>query len=651
MHVLHVQVPSPLGFSKLGAGAFAPKLKPPAGGAGRPAGLKPPLPDDVEFELEGAATGLPPKEKPPEGGAGGPELAPKLNPPAGGAGMPFDAIDEAVAPGRGASQISHFSFALSGFFSMQVLHVHSLPLALEVEAAGADGLAPKLNPPVGTDGGAGGPDGAADFAPGLGASQIVHCSFALSGFLSMQVLHVHSLPADFAGAAGVAAGLEPKLKPPLGTDGGAGGPDEAVDLAPGLGASQIVHCSFALSGFLSIQVLHVHSLPPLAGLAAEDAGAEDLAPKVKPPLGAEGGAGALEPEPELEPKLKPPLGTDGGAGGPDGAAALAPGLGASQMVHFSVAVLGFMSMQVSHFHSPPDLAAGAAGVAAVGFAPNENPPDGTEGGAGGPEGAAVFAPGRGASQMVHFSFAESGFFSMHSEHSHSLPCAGAGTSGVGCRRGADFDGGVRRDKGRLLLRPTKVNSSRGRLRASSLTASLGLDRTAGIVKVKKGSALFSMSRAESLADRKMAEGLNELLGLRMAGAAGMFEGMLISADGGASLTGSGLKTGAGFGLAAEMIRSVTLVSGGGFGVSGFDRDEPRVEDESEGVGRGLNGSGSSMVDGLMTGMVLRAPSDALEEAGASFEIAGVVGRVAKSSSTSSRSSRSGVADAVDALGL
>lgn len=71
--------------------------------------------------------------------------------------------------------------------------------------------------------------------------------------------------------------------------------------------------------------------------------------------------------------------------------------GASQIVHFSVAESGFLSIHVSHVQS-----ADAEVVV----------DDDDEAGAGA-EGFVVFATGRGDSQIVHFSLAESGFLSIH----------------------------------------------------------------------------------------------------------------------------------------------------------------------------------------------------------------------------------------------
>ena len=80
-----------------------------------------------------------------------------------------------------ASQIWHFSFAESGFCSIQRLQVHGPPAELVEGLGGAD---PDANEaPVGR-------------GAGRRASHTVHFSFAESGFLSIQVSQVHSPEAE-----------------------------------------------------------------------------------------------------------------------------------------------------------------------------------------------------------------------------------------------------------------------------------------------------------------------------------------------------------------------------------------------------------------------------------------------------------------------
>jgi len=89
--------------------------------------------------------------------------------------------------GRGASQTTHLSLALSGLESMHVLH-------FQVPAELAGGLIAALDQSNAFVGGV-----SATF-DGLGASQIVHLSLALSGFASMHMLHDQVLEAEAAGA-------------------------------------------------------------------------------------------------------------------------------------------------------------------------------------------------------------------------------------------------------------------------------------------------------------------------------------------------------------------------------------------------------------------------------------------------------------------
>ena len=84
--------------------------------------------------------------------------------------------------------------------------------------------------------------------------------------------------------------------------------------APGFGASQTVHLSTAVAGFDNIHVEQVQLLPVFVLVG--------FAPAADQSKGFAGGA-------------------------------LAPGFGASQTVHFSVAVAGFDSMQVEHVQLSP----------------------------------------------------------------------------------------------------------------------------------------------------------------------------------------------------------------------------------------------------------------------------------------------------------
>lgn len=90
------------------------------------------------------------------------------------------------------------------------------------------------------------------------------------------------------------------------------------------------------------------------------------------------------------------------------AAAPAPGRGASQIVHASVADAGFFSMQREHVHVSVLFDAAAAVVKALGALLVE------EVGAG-----AATDSSRGVSHTVHLSVTDAGFFNMQVEHSHA----------------------------------------------------------------------------------------------------------------------------------------------------------------------------------------------------------------------------------------
>jgi len=296
---------------------------------------------------------------------------------------------------------------------------------------------------------------------GLGASQTVHFSVALAGFVRSQVLHLHPplsengfnpaapqlnpppAPLPFVviveGAgpnpAEVGLNVDPDgLSPPnenpdvVGVDkvemgapnwsgpgGGAGiekpppEPEPEED-APGFGESQTVHFSLADAGFIKSQVPHFHPSVFVVG------GLTPAAPQLNPP--------------EPDPKTK---GVEGGFGAENDRAAVgfsAPGFGVSHTVHFSVADPGFIKSQIPHFHPSAFVDGGFMPAA-----PQLNPPDpefvlAAVAGVVPGEGRVVAGfgvedeetPGFGVSHTVHFSAAEAGFIKSQVPHFHSPSC-------------------------------------------------------------------------------------------------------------------------------------------------------------------------------------------------------------------------------------
>lgn len=217
-----------------------------------------------------------------------------------------------------------------------------------------------------------------------------------------------------------------------------------------------MHFSVALAGFIKSQVLHFH--PPCS-----DGGFNPAIPQLNPPLPVASPVVVVEgaaPNPVKlglnadpvglgVPNEKPDEVDIGGAGldapnrsGPEGGVGIekvtpepepeevAPGFGASQTVHFSLADAGFIKSQVPHFH-PSVFVMGGLNPAAPQLNPPEPvevvvvevPPDphtkGVEGGFGREnDGAAggFSAPGFDASQTVHFSVADAGFIKSQVPH-------------------------------------------------------------------------------------------------------------------------------------------------------------------------------------------------------------------------------------------
>jgi len=325
-----------------------------------------------------------------------------------------------VLHGLGVSQTVHFSVAVAGFIKSHVLHFHPPP-----SEGGFSPAAPQLNPPpvplpavvvvvviaedvgpnpvklglnaepVGLDApnekpdevvvgvdevkldapNRSGPEGGAGIekvfprlepgedAPGLGASQIVHFSLAEAGFIKAQVPHSH--PSVF-----VVGGLNPaapQLNPPepelvelvevlpgpktRAVEGGFGIEKDGVAAdfsAPGFGESHTVHFSAAEEEFIRSQVPHFQPSVSVVG------GFNPAAPQLNPPESELVAAAAAMVE--LAPNE-------------NGTGLVAPGLGVSHTVHFSVAETGFIKSQVPHFH-PTSCFGGNFKPAA----PQSNPP-------------------------------------------------------------------------------------------------------------------------------------------------------------------------------------------------------------------------------------------------------------------------------------
>lgn len=221
----------------------------------------------------------------------------------------------------------------------------------------------------------------------------------------------------------------------------------------GLGASQIVHLSFALSGFCSMQVEHVQ-LPPSCFFCC--------APAPQPVKGV------------------------------DTAAVLAAlvdcGRGSSQIWHFSLALSGFSNMHMEQVHLPP--------FPPVLGAPNPpNPKDPLMAGAAG----ALFFD-RGSSQMVHFSVALSGFSSMHIEHVHFPPFAGFTALDEGAEEARI---GVESSNLKANVGGDDLAASDFAFSVCSLVELAGIDVGAEGMNVKKGKASLSTLRAASLGERSV----------------------------------------------------------------------------------------------------------------------------------------------------
>ena len=289
----------------------------------------------------------------------------------------------------------HFSVALAGFIKSQILHFH--PSSSE---GGFNSTAPQLNPPpvalsvVVVEGTVPNP-----VKLGLNADP---ADLGVPNEKPDEVVDVDGVGLDAPNRSGPegGAGMEKVIPEP-----------EPEEVVPGFGVSQIVHFSLADAGFIRSQVPHFH--PSVFAVGSFN----PAAPQLNPP----------EPEP-----------ADGEEEGFS-----APGFGASQTVHFSVADVGFTKSQVPHFQpqafdvggfnpaasqlNPAELEVvevEAAATVVVGLVPKEKGVEGglgmeNEGGA-----AGLAAPGLEASHMVHFSVAEAGFIKSQVPHFHPLSCFG-----------------------------------------------------------------------------------------------------------------------------------------------------------------------------------------------------------------------------------
>ena len=317
----------------------------------------------------------------------------------------------------GASQTVHFSAALAGFIKSQVLHFHP-PLSEGCFSPAALQLNPPPVPP---------PDVVVVVVDGAGPNPVKLALNIDSAGLGApnenpdevaEVDEVELKAPNRAGPEGVGiAAFFPEL-----------GPKKD---APGLGVSQTVHFSLADAGFVKSQVLHFHPSVFVVG------GFNPAAPQLNPP----------EPEPvevvvvEVlpEPHVR---GVEGGFGMEnDGVAEdfSTPDFGVSHTAHFSVADAGFIKSQVPHFQPSASFLGGFNPAAS-----QLNPPEleatvsvlvelvakksGVEGGLGmeSEEVTGLVAPGLGASHTVHFSVAEAGFVKSQVPHFHPSSCFGGG---------------------------------------------------------------------------------------------------------------------------------------------------------------------------------------------------------------------------------
>lgn len=309
----------------------------------------------------------------------------------------------------GESQTVHFSFALPRFIKPQVAHLHP-----SLSEGGLSPAAPQLNPPS---------------VPLLATVVAVAAEDGGPNPVKLWVDPAPNENPDVVEVDGVELDTPNRNVP----EGGVGiektllEPVPLEEGAPGFGASQTAHFSFADARFIKSHVPHFHPSVFVVG------GFIPAAPQSKPPELEFVGAAVFVEEVLLEAKTK---GVEGGLGiENDGAVEdlSAPGFGASQTVHFSVADSGFIKSHVAHFQppifvggfnpaefqlNPPELelAVDVVVVASV-VGPNEN---GVGGGLGirKEDERGFAAPGLGTSHTVHFSVAEAGFIKSQVPHFH-----------------------------------------------------------------------------------------------------------------------------------------------------------------------------------------------------------------------------------------
>lgn len=200
--------------------------------------------------------------------------------------------------------------------------------------------------------------------PGLGASQTVHFSLANAGFIRSQDPHFHPSVLVVGGFNPAASQLNPPGPEPVevvvvvealpephtgGVGGGFGMENDGATEdfpAPGFGVSHTAHFSVADAGFIKSQVPHFQPSVLVLG-GCNPAALQSNPPELELVVAVDTAAFVVV---ELVPKGREVEGGLGIENEGDTTGPVAPGLGASQTVHFSAAVAGFIKSQVPHFH-------------------------------------------------------------------------------------------------------------------------------------------------------------------------------------------------------------------------------------------------------------------------------------------------------------